>query len=175
MSNAAFIEAAARTGGMYGSAFKDGVELLDTIEVSGAEDIQRIDVPLVGRTRVGYKAGRESAEGTLRVQKFDSSWELFIQDFLSISLAERRARRGTPQAKLRTFDLKVQYDDPDTGGKEVWQLEGCQIWRRTLGFDIGAEIVEREYPLTWEQARPLETYVIDRLTGVSQIVHSING
>lgn len=173
MSNAHFVEATKRFGGMYGSAFKDGVELLDTIEVSGATDIQRIDMPLVGRTNTGRKPGRESSEGSLRVQKFDSSWELFVQEFLSTNLDERRANRGTPKAGLRTFDLKVQYDDPETEGKEVWQVEGCQIWRLQLGFAITDDSVEREYPLTWENARPIETFTIDRLTGAVTQVHSI--
>lgn len=165
MSDAHFVQAVERFGGMYGSAFKDGVELLDAVEVGGATDIQRIDMPLVGRTRVGYKSGRESSEGTLRIQKFDATWEMFVYKFLSQSLTERRAARGTNLAANRLFDLKIQYDDPDTGGKEVWQLEGCQIWRMAVGFSIADETVEREYPLTWEEARPIETFRIDRLTG----------
>jgi hypothetical protein len=150
---------------MYGSAYKDGVELLDAVEVSGATDIQRIDMPMVGRTRVGYKPGRESSEGTLRIQKFDAAWEMFVYRFLSQSLEQRRADRGTTYATNRIFDLKIQFDDPESGGKEVWQLEGCQIWRLTLGFSIADEAVEREYPLTWEEARPIETFRIDRITG----------
>lgn len=174
MSNAHFVEAMERFGGMYGSAFKDGVELLDTIEVSGATDIQRIDMAMVGFEGTGRKAGRHASEGTLRVQKFDSSWELFQEEFLGSNLEQRRAARGTAKATLRTFDLKVQYDDPETNGKEVWQLEGCQIWRRPLGFSITDEAVEREYPLTWHRARPIETFIIDRLTGAVTQVHSVN-
>lgn len=174
MSNAHFVEAIERFGGMYGSAFKDGIELLDAIEVSGATDIQRIDMPLVGRTSTGRKPGRESSEGTLRVQKFDATWEHFVHEFLSTSLATRRANRGTPKATLRTFDLKIQYDDPETNGKEVWQLEGCQIWRLPLGFAITDESVEREYPLTWDRAIPIETFEIDRLTGAVTQVYSVN-
>lgn len=165
MSDAHFIEAIERFGGMYGSAFKDGVELLDAVEVSGATDIQRIDMPLVGKTSVGYKPGRESSEGTLRIQKVDALWEMFVYKFLSQSLAERRAQRGTQYATNRLFNLKIQYDDPESGGREVWQLNGCQIWRLTLGFSIADEGVEREYPLTWEGAKPIETFRIDRLTG----------
>lgn len=175
MSNAHFVQAIERFGGMYGSAYKDGVELVDAVEVSGSTEIQRIDIPLVGRTRMGRKAGRESSEGTLRVQKIDTSWELFVHSFLSQSLQQRRAARGTPNATLRSFDLKVQYDDPETGGKEVWQLEGCQIWRMTLGFNITDEAVEREYPLTWEEARPIETFTIDRITGAVTQVHTVSG
>lgn len=174
MSNAHFVQAVERFGGMYGSAFKDGVELLDAIEVGGATDIQRIDMALVGRTDTGRKPGRESSEGTLRIQKFDSYWEIFVHEFLNTNLETRRANRGTAKAGLRTFDLKVQYDDPETQGKEVWQLEGCQIWRLSLGFSIQDELVEREYPLTWQNARPIETFTIDRLTGAVTQVHTVN-
>jgi Phage tail tube protein len=175
MSNAHFVQSIERFGGMYGSAYKDGIELLDAIEVSGATDIQRIDMPMVGRTDTGRKPGREASEGTMRVQKFDATWELFVHEFLSTGLDARRAAQGTPAATLRTFDLKIQYHDPETRGKEVWQLEGCQIWRMQLGFSITDEVVEREYPLTWQQARPLETFKIDRLTGATIQVHTVNG
>jgi hypothetical protein len=174
MSNAHFVQAIERFGGMYGSAFKDGIELLDAIEVGGREDIQKMDMALVGQIRTGHKPGRVSADGTLRIQKFDSSWELFAGEFLNTPLSVRRANRGTAKAGLRYFDLKVQHDDPETGGKEVWQLEGCQIWSRSLGINITDEIIEREYPLTWENARPIETFTIDRLTGQITQVHSVN-
>lgn len=164
-----FQDALKRFGGMYGSAHQDGNILYEAVEVSGAVEIGRIDVPLVGTTRVGYKPGRESREGTLRVQKIDSKWELFVHKFLSTTLRQRRAARGTPDATLRSFDLRVKYDDPEAGGREVWQIEGCKIWRMTLGFSITDDTVEREYPLTWEIERPLQTFKYDPNGNVIQV------
>lgn len=168
-TNAKFVESLRRFGGMFGSAFKDGVQMLDLVEVSGATDVNRIEMPMVGRTRLGYKRGRESNEGTLRVQKFDSTWEVFVHQFVSQTLEDRYENPGQ---SIPTFDLKIQYHDPDTYGKEVWQLEGCQIWRLPLGFDVTEDIVQREYPLTWEEATPIETFVVDRVTGAVQQVHT---
>ena len=164
-------DALRRMGGMYGSAWRDGVQLSEAVEVSGAVEVNRIEVPLVGQTRQGYKRGRETREGTLRIQKIDAKWELEIYAFLSVGLATRRAARGTAQAAMPTFDLKVEMDDPDAYGYEAWQLENCQIWRMPLGFSITDDILEREFPLTWENERPLNAFTYDAKTGtVAQYV-----
>lgn len=165
---AGITEALRRYGGMYGSAWRDNVLLGEAVEVSGAVEVNRIEVPLVGQTKQGYKPGRESREGTLRIQKIDTSWELEIYKFLSQSLAARRAARGTATASLRTFDIKIEIDDPEAYGKESWQLEGCQIWRMPLGFSITDDIIDREFPLTWENERPLDAFAV---TSDGQVTH----
>jgi hypothetical protein len=155
---AGITEALRRMGGMYGSAWRDGVQLSEVVEVSGAVEVNRIEVPLVGQTKQGYKPGRESREGTMRVHKIDAKWQMEIHDFLSQSLAARRAARGTPEATLRTFDLKLEVDDPEAYGYEAWQLENVQIWRMPLGFSITDDIIDLEFPITWESERPLAAF-----------------
>lgn len=156
-----FSEALRRVGGMYGSAWRDGVMLAEAVEVTGTVEIGRIEVPLVGQTKQGYKPGRESREGTIRVQKVDSSWEREVWQFLTQSLDERRSNRGSANASIREFSLKIALDDPDAYGYEAWQLNGCKIWRLPLGFSITDEIIDREFPLTWESETPLSTYVVN--------------
>lgn len=164
-----FNEALRRMGGMYGEAYRDGRLLSEAVEVTGATEINRIEVPLVGTTKVGYKPGRETREGTIRIQKIDTSWELELQLFLSTGLAERRAARGTPAATLRPFSIVVKIDDPDAYGVESWQLDGCLLWRRQFGFSITDDILEREYPLTWENEIPLNTFTVDEQGSVTII------
>jgi hypothetical protein len=154
---AGITEALRRFGGMYGSAWRDNVQLAEAVEVTGAVEVNRIEVPLVGQTKTGYKPGRETREGTLNIQKIDARWELEIFRFLNTSLAQRRANRGTANATLRTFDLKIEVDDPEAG-YEAWQLENCQIWRLPLGFSITDDIINREFPFTWESERPLSAF-----------------
>lgn len=156
-----FSEALRRVGGMYGSAWRDGVMLAEAVEVTGTVEIGRIEVPLVGQTKQGYKPGRESREGTIRIQKVDSSWEREVWQFLTQSLEERRANRGSANATVREFTLKIALDDPDAYGYEAWQLNGCKIWRLPLGFSITDEIIDREFPLTWESETPLSTFVVN--------------
>jgi Phage tail tube protein len=144
-----------RVGGMHGSAWRDGKQLAELVEVTATVEINRIEVPLVGAGQQGYKPGRESREGTIRVQKVDSSWEMEVYSFLSQGVAERRRLRGTDEAGLRPFQLSLEFDDPDALGYELWQLEGCLIWRMPLGFSITDDIIDREFPLTWESERPL--------------------
>lgn len=141
--------------GIYGSVWRDNVQLTDVVEVSGTIEINRIEVPLVGTTRSGYKAGRESREGTMRIQKRDSSFEMEVYQFLSQSLADRRANRGQ---SLRPFSIILEFDDPDALGVERWQLDGVLMWRLTIGYSIGDDITEREYPITWEAERPLDAF-----------------
>jgi hypothetical protein len=168
---AGITEALRRMGGMYGAAYRDGVLLSEAVEVSGAVEVNRIEVPLVGQTKQGYKPGRESREGTLRIQKIDASWELELYEFLSQSLATRRANRGTDAATLRTFDLKLEIDDPEAYGYEAWQLENVQIWRMPLGFSITDDIIDREFPITWENERPLNAFVVDN--GVATVKYNV--
>lgn len=162
---ASITDALRRMGGMYGSAWRDGFQIAEAVEVSGAVEVNRIEVPLVGTTKQGYKTGRETREGTLRIQKIDARWELEIYSFLSAGLAARRANRGTANATLRTFDLKLEIDDPDAYGYEAWQLENVQIWRMPIGFAITDDILEREFPITWENERPINAFTYDVKSG----------
>ena len=159
-NNSSFSEALRRVGGMYGSAWRDGVMLAEAVEITGTVEINRIEVPLVGQTKQGYKPGRESREGSIRVQKVDSKWEREVWQFLSQSLQTRRDQRGTPEATIREFSIKIALDDPDSYGYEAWQLNGCKIWRLPLGFSITDDVIDREFPLTWESETPLSTFVV---------------
>lgn len=138
-----------RYGGMFGSAWRDAKQLADVVEVTGNVEVNRIEVPLVGTTKQGYKAGRESREGTIRIQKIDAYWEKEILDWIA---GRNSADRDTQVAAsaAHVFDLKLQIDDPEAFGREAWELKGCQLWRIPLGFSITDDIIDREFPFTWE-------------------------
>jgi hypothetical protein len=157
---AGITDALRRFGGMYGGAYRDGNLLQEAIEVQGNVAVARIEVPLVGQTKMGYKPGRETREGTMRIQKIDSTWAMEIFQFLGQSLAQRRAARGTPQATLRTFDLVLSVDDPEAYDYESWQLENCQVWQMPVGFSISDDIIQQEIPLTWESETPLHVFEV---------------
>jgi hypothetical protein len=144
--------------GMYGSAWRDGQQLADVIEFTGNTAINRVDVALVGTERTGHKPGRQTREGTMRVQKRDAKWEMEVYQFLSQSLADRRAARDAGQPMMRPFSLILEYDDPYALGAERWQLDGVLIWQLPLGFSITTDEVDTEFPVTWETERPLETF-----------------
>lgn len=144
-----------RFSGMYGEAWRDGQLLMDVTEVSGTIAINRVEVPLVGRTRTGYKPGRETREGTLRVQKIDTKWEMEVFKFLSQDLETRRRNRDQGIANLRPFTLLLEYDDPDALGREKWRLDGVLLWQMQIGFSIGDDLVDREFPITWESEAPV--------------------
>lgn len=144
--------------GAYGSAWRDGQQLADVTEASGTVEIAQTVIPLVGKTSQGLKPGRETRSGTMRVQKRDAKWDMEVYQFLSQSLAQRRAARDAGNPLLRPFSLILEYDDPYSLGRERWQLDGVMLWRLTLGFALATEAVEVEYPITWETERPIEAY-----------------
>lgn len=158
-------DALRRFGGMYGAAYRDGFLQQEAIEVSGNVAVARVEVPLVGQTKTGYKAGRETREGTMRIQQIDSTWAMEIYQFLGQSLDQRRALRGTPNATLRTFDMVLRIDDPEAYDYEEWQIEGVQVWQMPIGFAITDDIVQREIPITWETETPNHVFEVDRSTG----------
>jgi hypothetical protein len=149
-----------RFGGMWGEArTEDGLLLAEVTEVTATIEVNRIEVPLVGTTKQGYKPGRESREGTFRVQKIDAKWELQVYEYINTTLADRRRYRGTEQSVLSPFTLLIGYDDPEALGKESWQLNGCLLWRLPLGFNIGDDIRDLEFPFTFESEAPIEAFV----------------
>lgn len=147
-----------RFGGMYGEAYRGSTLLADVIEVTAAVDINRIDVPLVGTTRMGSKTGRETREGSLRIHQIDSAWELELHAFLSSTLPQRRQARNAGQPLQRPFDLTLRLDDPDTLGVWGWRLSGVVLWRQELGIGITNDLQEREYPITWEREDPIDAF-----------------
>jgi hypothetical protein len=152
---------------MYGSAWRDGVLLSEVVQVQATAEVAQIQVPLAGTTKVGNKTGRETRTGTLRYQKVDSRWEMEVWQFLSQSLDQRRANRDAGHPGLQTFQLLLEIDDPDALGIEKWQLDGCQIYRLNLGFDISQDLTELDVPLTWESEKPI--YAFSRTTGAGGI------
>lgn len=170
-----------RMTGMWGDARDpSGALLAEVTECSATAEIQRMDVPIVGTNSQGHKPGRVTREGTFRVQKIDTKWELQVYAMISTSLEERRAMRGTANSVLRPFTLLVGYDDPEALSDERWQLDGCLLWRLPLGFSIGDEIRELEFPYTYEREIPLKTFVrtgaTNPATGLPAIqqIHSPN-
>lgn len=152
-----------RMGGMYGSAWKDGLLLSNVVQVTATVELARIDVPLVGQTKMGHKTGRETRDGTIRLQKVDSYWEQQVHSFLTKSLDDRRRLRDQGQRGMGSFSLLIELDDPDALGIEKWQLDGCQIYRMNLGFNIGDDITEHEIPFTWDTETPI--YIFERALG----------
>lgn len=139
-----------RFSGMYGMAYRDGKWLMDVQAVAGTVEIARVDVPLAGRDRLGYKPGRQHREGTLRISKLDTAWELEVYNFISLTLDERRANRNAGKPSLIPWSIVLKIDDPDALGAESMQLNGCLLWRMNIGYDITQDLLEREVPFTWE-------------------------
>ena len=62
-----------RFTGMWGEAMDVAGNLLaEVTEVSANAEVNKMEVPLVGTNRQGYKPGRVTREGTFRVQKIDT-------------------------------------------------------------------------------------------------------
>lgn len=174
MATETFANALRRMGGMWGSAWRDGDMLTDVVQVTATVQRNRIEVPLVGQQKVGYKPGRTSSEGSIAFQKVDTGWELDVYNAITIDIDELRARRdaGDFGTLDGTFDLLLKQDDPHAYGKEVWQLKGCQIWQLDIGINNTEDFISREVPLTIEDAKPIKTFRVVR--GQVTPVHTLS-
>jgi hypothetical protein len=162
--------------GIYGSAWRDGQLLSEVVTVTATIEIAQIDVPLAGQTKMGHKTGRETRTGTLRYQKIDTRWEMEVYDFLAQTLTARRKARDQGKGQgLKQFRLLLDMDDPDALGIEKWQLDGCQIYRLSLGFDSGTDITEQEIPITWESEKPIYAFTKGVGPGGNPIPHWFPG
>jgi hypothetical protein len=149
-----------RISGMYGYAIMDGFVRAEITNVVATITIAKVEIPLVGATRMGIKPGRETRDGTFNIQKIDTHWEKYIHGYMSQSLAQRRKARGTQAGSMRSFSLQVWLDDPDALGAEVWQLNGCMLWDLPLGFDITQDVIDRSLSFGWETEKPLQSFEI---------------
>lgn len=171
-------EALLRMSGMYGSAWRADATntyqmLAEVVQVVAEVSVNRVTVPIVGSTRDGHKPGRETREGTLSIQKIDAKWEHEIWSYMSQGIEARRKLRDDPNQSRpsRTFDIHLKLDDPDALGLEEWVLHDCQLWSLPLGIDIGTDIIERQFPLTWESEEPLYAFQATRSgTGAASVV-----
>jgi hypothetical protein len=164
-----------RFSGMWGQAFDEaGNPFMDVIEFSGTLDINRLDVNVVGRPKIARKPGRESREGTFRISKVDSGWELKIWKLLSSTVDDRRAARDAGTPIKRTFTFIAGYDDPDNLGVEQWAYYGVQFWALPFGFAQGDDLVEREFGMTWENEKPLKAFHLDASSGTPKAVYDFN-
>lgn len=151
-----------RFGGMYGRALRGGYLLAEVSDVSAMIDVNRIEVPLVGQTKMGYKPGREVRDGTITIQKIDTRWELELKQFLTDRQRYLEGIEGAVAPKLRQFDLKLEYADPGALGRESWQLHGCQVWQLPLGFSITDDFVTRSLPFSWESEEVVSAFYVDK-------------
>lgn len=175
MASETFANALRRFGGMWGSAWRDGRMLTDVVQVTGTTQLGRIEVPLVGQQRIGYKPGRKSSEGSIVFQKVDTGWELDVFNAMTMGVDALRAARdaGNYGELDGTFDLLLKNDDPHAYGKEVWRLIGCQIWQLDVGINITDDFIQREIPMTYDEAVPVRSFrVVD---GVVQPVDTLAG
>ena len=175
MASETFASALRRYGGMWFSAWRDGRLLTDVVQVTATTARGRIEIPLVGQQRVGYKFGRLSSEGSIAFQKVDTTFELEVFSGISMDVDALRANRdqghfGTLDG---TFDLLLKHDDPYVFGKEVWQLTGCMIWQMDLGGSTTDDFIQRELPLTYDEAKPVRTFKV--IDGVVVPVHTLTG
>jgi hypothetical protein len=146
---------------MYGYVKMDGFTRAEITNVTATITIAKVEIPLVGSTRMGIKPGRETRDGTFTVQKVDSHWEKFVYGYLSQSLQQRRDARGSQAGMMRSFAIQVFLDDPDALGYEAWQLNGCLIWDLALGFDITTDVIDKSFTFGWESETPLESFEIN--------------
>jgi hypothetical protein len=87
------------------------------------------------------------------VQDVDDHWALRVYRFI---VARRSGDRSA--AFFPEFSIVTQIDDIGAPKKTRWQLDGCQLFTYSGGFDQATDLLTRQIPFTFRSERPLDAF-----------------
>jgi hypothetical protein len=127
-------------------------------------NITQIPVVIAGKWRTDNKPGGEDRAGTFTIQDVDDKWALMVYNFVVA-----RSKGDRSAAEFPTFSIKTKIDDIGAPQATVWQLDGCQLFTYTGGFDQGTDLLTRQIPFTFTSERPLKAFEYANGGGINVI------
>jgi hypothetical protein len=124
------------------------------IQVDWNVTIQQIPVLITGAWRNENKPGVEDRVGTFVFQDVDDSFTLQVYNFV---VARRTGDRSA--AAFPEFSLVTLLDDIGAPAVTRWQLDGCQLFSYSGGFNQADDLITRQIPFTFRTERPLDSFV----------------
>lgn len=142
-----------RRSGRSGTMWIDGRMRGEVQQVDWNVNITQIPVIIAGAWRTDQKPGGEERVGTFMIQDIDDHWALLVYNFI---VARRNGDRSA--ASFPVFSVQTKLDDIGAPQATVWQLDGCQLFTYTGGFDQSVDLLTRQIPFTFTSERPLSAY-----------------
>lgn len=143
----------ARRSGRSGTVWRDGRMRGEVVQVDWNVNVAQIPVVITGQWRTEQKPGGEERVGTFMIQDVDDYWALQVYDFV---IARRNGDRGA--AAFPEFSVVSQVDDIGAPKATRWQLDGCQLFTYSGGWDQATDLLTRQIPFTFREEIPLDAF-----------------
>lgn len=143
----------ARRSGRAGTVWENGEMRGEVVQVDWNVNIAQIPVVIAGQWSTEQKPGGEDRVGTFMVQDVDDHWALRVWRFVQARKSNDRSAAAFP-----VFDIITKLDDIGAPQASVWQIEGCQLFTYTGGFDQSVDLLTRQIPFSFRDERPVDTF-----------------
>lgn len=143
----------ARRSGRAGTVWMDGRMRGEIQQVDWNVNITQIPVIIAGAWTTDQKPGGEERPGTFMIQDVDDHFALLVYNFV---VARRNGQRNA--AAFPSFSIQTKIDDIGAPMATVWQLDGCQLFQYTGGFDQATDLLTRQIPFSFRSERPLQAF-----------------
>lgn len=144
----------ARRSGRSGTVWRDGRMRGEVQQVDWNVNVAQIPVIIAGSWRNEQKPGPEDRAGTFMIQDVDDYWALQVYNFI---VARRNGDRSA--AFFPEFSIVTVLDDIGAPQATRWQLDGCQLFMYSGGFDQAADLLTRQIPFSFREERPLDAFI----------------
>jgi hypothetical protein len=125
----------------------------EVVQVDWNVNITQIPVVISGAWRTDQKPGGEERVGTFMVQDVDDHWALRVYRFVVARSNGDRSAAFFPE-----FSIITKIDDIGAPRATRWQLDGCQLFTYSGGFDQSTDLLTRQIPFSFRSERPLDAY-----------------
>lgn len=142
-----------RRSGRSGTVWIDGRMRGEVTQVDWNVNIAQIPVAISGSWRNENKPGAEDRTGTFSIQDIDDHWSLMVYNFI---VARRNGDRNS--AYFPEFSIQTKLDDIGAPQATIWQLDGCQLFTYTGGFDQSVDLLARSIPFSFRDETPIEAF-----------------
>lgn len=143
----------ARRSGRSGTVWENGRMRGEVTQVDWNVNITQIPVVITGSWNTEQKPGGEERVGTFMIQDLDDHWQLRVYRFI---VARRTGDRSS--AAFPEFSIVSKVDDIGAPRASIWQLDGCQLFTYSGGWDQATDLLTRQIPFSFRTERPIDTF-----------------
>lgn len=118
--------------GRAGKVFLDGDWVATCTEISATITVDNMEIRRAGDYWLRHKAGQITGEGSMSIEKVNSSFERQFIEYINSN-----------ESSIRSYTLQMNLDDPGSPRAEIVTLQEVTFWSTPVGFSID-DIVTRD-------------------------------